>query len=349
MRVLVTGGNGHIGGQVVRALAAAGHAPVAMARKGSDRRALSGVQCEVREGDLLDPASVERAAHGVDAVIHLGAIHANAEKSPGEMQRTAIEGTRAVLDAAKKAGARRVVITSTGATVGFSKDPASALDESHHQEKTSNPYIGAKVAQERFALAEGASRGLEVVVVNPSGVFGPGDYRLTPATRALRGLLQGDPTFLHLCVTDVRDVARGHVLALEKGAPGQRYLLTGEVLAPKQVSAVVGETSGIKPPAFRPPNFLLRFLIGRMEKQAIAKGEDPPASLSAMEDLDGGHLVYDSGRSKRELGMSYRPAKDVLTDSWRWLLHVNALKPKVAAKVKAKLGAAAAPDADWAS
>jgi dihydroflavonol-4-reductase len=349
MRVLVTGANGHIGNHVVREVIAAGLSPVAFHRPGADQRALAGLSCEHREGDLLDAASVARATQGVDAVIHVGAVHANAEKSPGEMARTAVEGTRAVLDAAAKAKVKRVVLCSSGATVGFAKDPARPLDESHHQEKTSNPYIGSKVEQERFALAEAARLGLELVVVNPSGVFGPRDYRLTPATRALVGLLQGDPAFLHLCITDVRDVGRAHVLAMQKGAPGQRYLVSGDQLAPKQVSELTFKTSGIKPPVFRPPDFLLRFIIGRAEKKARASGIDPPASLSGMDDLDGGQLAYDSGRSRRELGMTYRPAEDVLRDSWRWLLHQNALKPKVAARVRAALGPAAAPDADWIS
>ena len=349
MRVLVTGANGHIGNHVVRELVAAGDTAVAMVRPGADRRALSGVGCELREGDLLDAGSIARAAEGVDAVIHVAAIHANAEKQPGEMARTAVDGTRAVLNAAAMAKAKRVVLCSSGATVGFGKDPSKPLDESHFQQKVTDPYIGAKVAQERFALEEAPKLGLELVVVNPSGVFGPRDYRLTPASRALIGLLQGDPAFLHLCVTDVRDVGRAHVLALKKGASGQRYLVAGDQAAPKQLSALISQTAGIKPSVFTPPLFLLRFIVSRAEKKARAAGIDPPASLRSIDDVDGGHLVYDAGRSKRELGMTYRPAADVLKDTWRWLLHVNALKPKVAAKVKAALGPAASPDADWVS
>lgn len=349
MRVFVTGANGHIGSHVVRALHEAGASAIAFVRPSSDRRALSGVACEVREGDLLDAASVDEAMQGADAVIHVGAVHRNMTPDPEDIVRPAVEGTRAVLDAAEKHGIRRVVLTSSGATVGFTKDPAKPLDESARQERTVSPYIRGKVRQELLALERAKSGKLDVVVLNPSGVFGPRDYRLTPATRALAGLLSGDPAFLGVCFTDVRDVASAHVRALEKGRPGQRYLVTGDLATPAQVASLFDEVGGVRPSLFRPPGFLLRFIAGRAEKKAARDGSDPPVTRAALEDLDGGHLLYDSARSRSELGMTYRDAKQVLTDSFRWLLFVDALKPKVAAKVRAKLGAAAAPDPDWKS
>ncbi|HEX6837107.1 MAG TPA: hypothetical protein VF334_11070, partial [Polyangia bacterium] len=199
---------------------------------------------------------------------------------------------------------------------------------------------------EKLALAAAAG-GQDVVVLNPSGIFGPRDHRLTPATRALVGLLQGDPSFIGVCFTDVRDVARAHVAAIDKGRRGERYLVTGDALAPSEVAALFADVAGIKPPTMRPPTWLLKFLVGRMEKKAAATGGDAPASRDAIDDLGKRHLVYDAGKSRRELGMSYRGARDVLVDACRWLLHVNALKPKVAAKVRARLGDQAAPDADW--
>jgi len=347
MRVLITGANGHIGCHVTRAVAAEGWTPVAFVRPGSDRRGLAGVKCELREGDLTDAASVRRAMEGIEAVMHVGAVHRNAEATDGEMARTALDGTTAVLEAAAAAKVRRLVLTSSGATVGFAPDPSKPLDESHHQQRTSSPYTRAKVEQERLALALGAKLGVEVVVTNPTGVFGPRDYRLTPATRGLIGLLQGDPAIFHLCVTDVRDVGASHVLAWKKGAAGQRYLVAGDQLSPRQVADLFAELGGARPMAVRPPAFVLRFVIGRAEKKAKREQVDPPASLANLEDLAGGHLAYDAGRSRRELGMTYRPAKDVLRDSFRWLLHVKALKPKVEERVRAALGSAAVPDSDW--
>ena len=347
LRILVTGATGHIGSHVVRAVLDAGSTPIAFVRPRSDRRALDGVSCEIREGDLLDAASVDRAMNGVDAVMHVGAVHRNHTQSADLMVRPAVEGTRAVLDAAEKHGVRRVIVTSSGATVGFAKDPSRPLDETAFQQRMTSSYIRAKVQQEQLALARAKQGGLEVVVLNPSGVFGPRDYRLTPATRALIGLLHGDPAFIAVCMTDVRDVARAHVLALEGARSGERYLITGDTALPKQVAALFDQVGGVRPLAFAPPAFLLRFIVGRGERKAAKDGSDPPATRDQLDDLDGGHVVYDSTRSKRELGMTYRTGKDTLTDAFRWLLFVNALKPRVAAKVRAKLGAAAAPERDW--
>jgi dihydroflavonol-4-reductase len=346
-KVLVTGANGHIGSNVIRALLAAGSTPIGFVRDKSDRRALAGLDVELRVGDLLDTASLERAMDGVEIVFHVGAVHRNFAPDPASIERPAIDGTKNAIQAARKRGVRRVVLTSSGATIGFAPDPARPLDESHFLDKPHSAYIRGKVLSERLALLEAMTGTPDIVVLNPSGVFGPFDYRLTPATRALIGLLQGDPAFLTVSVTDVRDVAKAHLLAAESGAPGRRYLVTGDVVAPKELAALYRDLAGIKPLCFRPPGFLLRWLGRSAIGKARRSGTDTPFDPDALEDLAGGHLAYDSTRSRSELGMTYRPARQVLGDAFRWLLHVGALKPAVAAKVKAKLGEHADPDPDW--
>ncbi|MFO0696905.1 MAG: NAD-dependent epimerase/dehydratase family protein [Polyangiales bacterium] len=348
MRVLVTGATGHIGSNTVRAALEIGWDVVALARPGSRRTALEGLEVEIREGDLLDAEAVARAVQGVEAVLHVGAVHRQATADPDLLIRPAVEGTRHVLEAASKAGVGRVVVTSSGATVGFGLDPDHPLDESHRLETAKSAYTRAKIEQEKLALSWVGKPGApEIVVLNPSGVLGPYDYRITPATRSILGLLGGDPAFLALCPTDVRDVGAAHVLAAERGRPGERYLITGDVVKPKQLAALFGELTGVRPLTIRPPAFLLKLAIGGKEKQAIRDGGDTAASRDAVDDLAGGHLVYDSKKSREELGMRYRPAREVLVDTLRWLLFVNVLAPKVAARVRAKLGERAAPDPDW--
>lgn len=345
MKALITGANGHIGSHVVRACLDAQLTPIAFVRPGSDRRGLAGLDVELKEGDLLDADSVARAAAGAEVVFHVGAVHRNWDVDEQKIIGPAVTGTRNVLDAAQKAGARRVVCTSSGVTVGFADDVSKPIDESAPRPTFRNVYGRAKLAAEELALSR--QGGPEVVVLNPSGVFGPRDYRLTPATRAIVGLLQGDPAFLGVSLTDVRDVAAAHVLAAGKGKPGQRYLLTGDVLTPAQASALFGEVSGVRPKVFRPPRFLLRFLAGSAEKKARKTGEDAAITRDQVDDVFGKHLAYDSRRARAELGAVFRPAKDVLRDAVRWLLYVDALKPKVAAKVRQAMGAGAAPDPSW--
>ncbi|MBS1153914.1 MAG: NAD-dependent dehydratase [Myxococcaceae bacterium] len=344
MNALVTGANGHIGSHVVRACLEAGMKPVAFVRPGSDRRALAGLDVELREGDLLDAPSVEKAMAGAEVVFHVGAVHRNWAPDEAAILGPAVSGTRNVLDAARRAGVRRVVCTSSGATVGFTPDPSKPLDESAPLPTPRSVYSRAKLEAEKLALT---ADGVDVVVVNPSGVFGPRDYRLTPATRAIVGLLQGDPAFLGVCLTDVRDVAKGHLLAASAGKKSHRYLLTGDVLTPAQVAAAFHEVTGVRPSTFSPPRFLLNFLAGSAEKKARKSGQDAAVTRDQIHDVFGHHLAYDSRRAKTDLAATFRPAKDVLRDAVRWLLYFDGLKPKVAAKVRAALGAAAAPDPDW--
>lgn len=348
MRVLVTGATGHIGSNTVRAALEIGWDVVALARPGSRRTALEGLEVEIREGDLLDAESISRAVQGVEAVLHVGAVHRQTTADPDQLLRPAVEGTRHVLEAASRAGVKRVVVTSSGATVGFGLDPERPLDESHRLATAKSAYTRAKIEQEKLALSwVGRPGAPEVVVLNPSGVLGPYDYRITPATRSILGLLGGDPAFLALCPTDVRDVGAAHVLAAERGRPGERYLITGDVVRPKELAALFDELAGVKPLTLRPPAFLLKLAIGGQEKKALREGTDTAASRDAVDDLAGGHLVYDSTKSRKELGMRYRPAREVLVDTLRWLLFVDALAPKVAAKVRGKLGERATPDPDW--
>jgi dihydroflavonol-4-reductase len=347
MKALVTGANGHIGGAVVRAALEAGMEPIAFVRPEADRRSLAGLDVEVRTGDILDVASLKRACEGVEVLFHVAAPHRQFAVDPSDITRPAVEGTKNAIAAARAAKVRRIVYTSTGATVGFTADPKRPLNEDDFLAKAAAPYAAGKIEAERAALKAAQKGDLEVVVVNPSATFGPRDHRLTPASRAIVGLLQGDPSFLHICIADVRDVGAAHVLAAQRGKSGRRYLLVGDAKSPSEVRDTLGKLTGIKPSTFLPPRFILRFVAGRMEKKAAATGGDAPLTRAILEDNWGRHLVYDGTRARTELGARFRSAEDVLRDSIRWLLFVGALKPGVAAKVRRAMGSAADPDADW--
>lgn len=343
---LVTGANGHIGSHVLRAVADAGWTPVGFVRPASDRRPLWGVDAELREGDILDPATLVPAFDGIDVVFHVAGSHRNFAPQPTSITDPTVEGTRNVLAAARTVGVRRVVHTSSGATIGFAEDPAKPLDEGSALVTPAGVYTKAKVFAEQVAL-NAAARGQDVVVVNPSGVLGPWDYRLTPATRALIGLVQGDPAFLALTLTGVEDVATGHVAAARRGESGQRYLLTGDVLPPAQLSSLLGDVTGIAPTNLLPPKWMLRSVASRAEARAARDGTDAPITKGVVDDVWGRHLAYDSTKARTRLGVVFRSARDVLVDTFRWLLYIDALRPKVAATVAATLGDRAGPAPTW--
>lgn len=347
MKALVTGANGHIGSQVVRACINSGMEPVACVRESSDLRGLAGLDLETRHADLLDKAAIARAMKGVELVFHVAAAHRNFAVDTNDIIAPAVDGTRNVLSAARNAGVSRVVYCSSGATVGFTDDPSVALNESHFLEKAASPYVRGKIEAEKLALKVAEEGDLDVVIVNPSGVFGPLDYRVTPASSALVGLLQGDPAFMAVCVTDVRDVAQGHILAAQKGKSGQRYLLAGSPLQPKALSDTFAELSSIRPKVMRPPRFLVRILAGFAERKVAKKGGDAPITKALLEDAWGRHLVYDSSLAKDELAWKVRSPTEALRDAFRWLLFIGALKPKVAKRVRQALGESADPDEAW--
>lgn len=347
MRALITGANGHIGNHVVRACIAAGVDPIAFVRDTADLRALADLKVERWVGDVLDAESLREACEGCEWVFHLGSPHRNFVVDPAEIVRPAIEGTRNVLAAARAAKVKRVVVTSSAATVGFAHVATRPLDEVSHLAKAESAPTQAKIEAERLAIAEAREGGLDVVVVNPSAVVGPRDYRLTPASRALMGLVQGDSSFQGRCPTDVRDVATAHVLAAQRGKSGCRYLLTGLALTPKEVAEVVALVTGIQPPTMRPPRFLLRLLAGQTERKAAKTGQDAALTRAQLVDTYGKHVVYDSSLARDEIHASFRPAEDTLRDAFRWLLFVGALKPSVARKVARTLGDRAAPDRNW--
>lgn len=340
-RVLVTGANGHLGANLVRAALGRGHDVRALVRTGSDTRGLRGVPVAIVPGNVLDEASLVRAAEGCDLFVHAAAVYRNWARDPDEILRPAIQGTRNALHAAAKAGVKRVVFTSSNATIGFAREPARPLDESSTMTGAKSPYIRAKCESEQLALQLGRERGVEVVVVNPCGIIGRHDWRLTPTMRAIRAIVDGGPVVLAVALTDVRDVAEGHFLAAEKGTPGERYLLSGDNVTPAAAADALGLILGRRVRVMTPPLFLLRGMALVQETLAARGGRDADLTRDILDDVAGGCLFYDSSRARRELGWTHRPAAEALEDTVRWLLFVDAIKGRTARRLREHLPARA--------
>ena len=279
MRAYVTGASGFIGSHVVHTLREAGW--------------------EVGETfvDVGDSAALEREMEGCDAVFHLAALY-SFKGDPAEFSRVNVDGTRNVLEAARRAGVARVVHTSTCATCGpVEGRPATEDDEPPDWELTV-PYKATKIAAERLALA--ASRdGLDVVAVNPTTPVGEGDRVPTPTGRMVRGVASGRyraylaGTGVNL--VDVRDVARGHLLAFEHGRAGERYLLGGEDMPLREVFALVAAAAGLRAPRLRVPYAVARAgaAVGLLNRHEIALARLP--------------MYFSSEKAQRELGYDPGP------------------------------------------
>src|SRR5262250_3509624 len=256
MDALVTGGTGFVGANLVRELLADGRSVRVLARSGSNRAALEGCDVEIAQGDLLDAGSLEAAVAGVTRVYHVAADYRIWARDAGELYRANVDGTRHLLQAAVDAGAERIVYTSTVGALGIPKDGTPGDEASPvGLEDMVGPYKASKFLAERVAL-EWAARGAPVVIVNPSAPLGPWDVKPTPTGQMVVDFLRGRmvaslDTGLNL--VHVQDVARGHILAAERGRVGERYILGHENCSLLEIFQRLAEITGIKAPRIRVP------------------------------------------------------------------------------------------------
>ena len=319
---LVTGGTGFIGANVVRELLAAGATVRVLARPGGDRRALAGVKVEIADGDLTDPASVRHAVTGVQAVYHVAADYRLWARDPAVLYRANVDGTRAVLDAAAEAGVGRVVHTSSVGALGIPTDgtpgtedtPVALADMVGH-------YKRSKFLAEQVAL-EFARRGLPVVVVNPSAPVGPWDVKPTPTGQMIVDFLRGRMVATldtGLNIVHVRDVARGHLLAAERGKPGERYILGHAQgnLSLAEIFRLLASLTGGRAPRFRVPYAVAWCSAVACEGVARVTGRPPAVALTAVR-MARKRMYFDPAKAVRDLGLPQTEPRQALADAVAW-------------------------------
>src|SRR6516165_1403801 len=255
--ILVTGGSGFVGAAVVRHLLQAGHAVRALMRPTSARANIDGLAVEIVQGDLRDAASLGRAMAGVRFVFHVAADYRLWARRPQEIVRTNVEGTRALMEAALRAGVERIVYTSSVATLKARPDGGPS-DETSPLEAASavGAYKYSKVVAERLVETMVAERKLPAVIVNPSTPIGPRDVRPTPTGRIIVEAAAGRmPAYVDtgLNLVHVDDVASGHLAALRQGKIGERYILGGQNVLFSQMLADIAGLTGRRPPSIRLP------------------------------------------------------------------------------------------------
>lgn len=329
MRALVTGAAGFIGSNVVRALLRRSADVRALHLPGESLRALDGVECERVAGDVTDAAAMARAVRGCDVVFHLAAVYALWTRDGGaRMRRVNVEGTRIVLAAAREAGARRVVHTSSIARFGGQGMHRRATEESPFALGwTGDPYAASK--NEAHAVAVDAAREQDVVIVAPCGPIGPGDIGPTPTGRLLLSTLTAPVVLAAPTMTnfiDVRDCAEGHVLAAERGVRGETYLLGHRDLWMEDIARMALRATGKKKPIVVAP-FAAAEAAGAVAR-AWADRISHRAPLFTAEAVRIARLGLraDCTKAVTALGLPQSPLETAVADAVEWFARVRATR-----------------------
>ncbi len=311
---LVTGGNGFVGCHVVRALVARGDRVRVLVRERADITALSGVDCEPVRGDLRDLDSLRRAVAGCAEVYHVAADYRLWLRDEAPMYATNVEGTRNVLAAAREAKVARIVHTSTVGALGIPPDGPGREDTPVTLGEMVGPYKRSKFLAEMEALSA-ARAGLPVVIVNPSTPIGAYDLKPTPTGRIIVDFLNRRmPAYMDtgLNLVDVEDVARGHLLAAERGRVGEKYILGGENLTLEEFFRRLANLSGLSAPRLRIPYALAYgFALGAEAFARAVTRKPPRASLTEVR-MARKKMFFDSSKARRELGYSPGPIDEAI-------------------------------------
>lgn len=319
--VLVTGVTGFVGAAVARAFAEAGYAVRGMARASSDRTNLAQFPGTVVTGDLADPLSLERALEGVDGLAHVAADYRLWARDPEEIVRNNRSGTHNIMAAARQAGIRRIVYTSSVATLAPARSATEPSTEDHPltPETAVGAYKRSKVVAERLVEAM-IAEGLPAVIVNPSTPIGPRDVKPTPTGRIIVEAATGKmPAFVEtgLNFVHVDDCARGHVLAYENGQVGRRYILGGQDVTLGAFIAEVSRQVGRKPPTLKLPIAPLYPIAALAEGWARISGQEPFLSFDTLR-MSSHYMYYSPARAQAELGYTARPWQQAVTDALAW-------------------------------
>jgi dihydroflavonol-4-reductase len=321
MKAFITGATGFVGSHVARALAEQGANLRLLIRSTSRTDNITDLRAEVEMGDLRRPESLKKAMRGCQYVFHVAADYRLWVRDPQQMYQANVEGTRSVIQAAQECGVRRVVYCSSVATMGFTQTgqivdeetPVSLADMIGH-------YKRSKFMAEQIAL-EAGRKGAGVVVVNPTTPIGEQDIKPTPSGRIIVDFLNRKfPAYVDtgLNLADVKEVARGHLLAMEKARPGERYILGGENLTLKQILDKLSALTGLPSPSMKVPHAVaMGFAAFDQFFTGVVLGREPRATIDAVR-MGRKMMFASSARAERELGYRTLPVEDALRRAVHW-------------------------------
>jgi dihydroflavonol-4-reductase len=319
--ILVTGSAGHIGNVLVRELLSEDRQVRALILPGEDISSLAGLDIDFKEGNVLDPLSLDQAMEGIDIVFHLAGVISIMPGHNEWMRKVNVDGTKNVLHAAKKAGVTRLVFTSS--IHAFSRNWKGKIDESvpFDPDNPAGGYDRTKAAAS-LAVLDAVKDGLDAVIVCPTGVIGPHDYRGSEMGDLLMDWLQKKPHFLvkgAYDFVDVRDIARGHILACDRGQTGEVYILSGWQIKVLELKKLVQDALGQRIVAVTVPMWMAKIGAKIMPLYYRLTKKTPKFTDYSLETLEGNSSVS-CGKAKRELGYNPRDLTTTIKDTIRWLV-----------------------------
>ncbi len=323
MLSLVTGGTGFVGGAVVRLLLSEGSAVRVLARRGSDLRNLDGLDIDLIYGDLLNRDSLRQALKGCSRAYHVAAHYSLWEADPSVFYLVNVDGTRNLFETAMEAGVERVVYTSTVGALGYRDDGGPADEKTPATlDQMVGHYKRSKFLAEEEAR-QAAARGVPVVIVNPSTPVGPRDIKPTPTGQIIVDFLNRRmPAYIDtgLNLIDVDDVARGHLLAAERGRVGERYILGHRNLTLKEIFGMLGQITKIAAPTVRLPYRLILPLAYANQWLSDLITKRPPRIPLEGVKMAKRPMFFDASKAVRELGLPQSPIEQALERAVRWFI-----------------------------
>ena len=320
MKALVTGATGFVGGAVARALVRRGIDVRVIARGGSDLQNLQGLPHELVKGDLRDQTSLRNALTGCSHLYHVAAHYALWAKDPSVFYDVNVIGTKNLLEAARDVGTDRIVYCSTIGAIGLPPSGGLGTEETPVSlEQMAGHYKRSKYLAEQEVLKL-AKAGLPVVIVNPSAPVGAADVKPTPTGQIVVDFMKGRmPAYIEtgLNIVDVDDVAAGHLLAMEKGRTGERYILGGKNLMLREVLEILSRLSGVKAPTIKLPRLAILPLAYMNLWVANMTGQPPRIPLEGVK-MAKYKMHYDCSKAIRELGIPQTPPEVALEKAVRW-------------------------------
>jgi dihydroflavonol-4-reductase len=323
VRVFITGATGFVGGHVARRYAAEGASLRLLTRQTSRLDSLAGIDAEMVTGDLRDPEKLRSALTGCDALIHVAADYRLWVRDPDQMFAANVAGTRELLKLAREVGIQRVVYTSSVATMGFKADgtivneetPVALADMIGH-------YKRSKFLGEQEAI-QAAKAGQHVMILNPTTPIGAGDAKPTPTGRIIVDFLNKKfPAYVDtgLNLVDVDEVARMHVVALDRGKPGERYILGGENLTLKQILDRMSTITGLPSPTMKVPHSVaMAFAFFDENITGKLMGKEPRATVEAVR-MGKKMMFASSSKAERDLGFQVLPIYNAMRGAIEWFI-----------------------------